>query len=682
MLQRSLHELAVGSLFGGSGTSKLLARLLQPLKGAGSAALGKDGFVDAFRSALAADLDARWPRAFRLNELESISEQVCRDNFLLGPDLPVLDALFDELMEQDGELICFRLAHVHAYMRMSAEIDPAILVGWRVAGLTMDAGVVDPRQLERTVALQTAFFSPRSLRHRPVAENHAHIGGTFGDGAVLCKLILAVCDKDLAESLTAEKHPENPDVLDRLRRARSLVHAFLLIWRQGKSSDDLEAIRHDLERASSPADFMSPRSPDIHWPTFVETIDVGLRVDSRWLLIAMTQSLIARDIETAWLWLFIALWRSYRDPEASLQERAAVLSIISEVSLLRRHLLMDGRGLRRFTERYYSPSMRGLAEHNAALGDALSRDVARRVFVEATDVAELKIAPTRFTPKLANALASSIDGLRADPMRGLLPPSKDGSHEAFREARRATYDRWHFCVHFSRRGDKGRSDRRATLWNEAQELSRTASNHSLWASAGLLNGYEHRDYHFEPGHFLRGLDVAGDETRWPIEIFAPALRWLRKAYLAKGNAKFAVLKPHLSVHAGEDYAHVLSGMRHLDETVRFCAMSRGDRLGHALAIGIRPKHWFARHGEVLLNVDDHLDNLVWAWGMARGLAASLPLAAQLMPRLEQRIRRFQHHVRWLQPAQSPLLSISSTASRLLSCRLDPADLFDAWQLRR
>lgn len=682
MLQRSLHETAVGALLGGPEMAALLARQLQHHKQHSFNRLASKHLVEACRKALRSDLDARWPRHFRLNELESIATQVCRDSFLLGPELPVLDALFDELMEVDGELICFRMPHVQAYLRMSAEVEPAAIVGWHLAGLAIESGRTDPRRFKRLVSLQNSFFGPRSFEHRPVAENHAHIGGTFGDGAVLSKLVLAVGDIDLARALGKEHFPEDRFVLPRIRRARSLVNEFLLIWRQGPFGTHPEEIPQKLERASAGDDMLLGRLTEIHWRTFVETIQVDSDIDSRWLVMALSRALLAGDLETAWLWLYVALWFTYRDPAASMQERAAVLSVISEFNLLRRRLLMDGRGLRRFTERYYSPSMRGLARNSAVLGVALDQDVARRVFVQGSDQAELKVGPDGFTPTLANALAYAIDGLQADPMRGLLPPATDGSHEEFRRARRATFDRWHFCVHFSRRGDGGRAKRRVKLWDEAKELLRVSSSHAVWHSAGLLNGDEHRDYHFEPGHFLRGLDVAGDETKWPIEVFAPALRWLRKVHLAQGRAKGPVLRPHLSVHAGEDYAHALSGIRHTDETVRFCGMTNGDRLGHALAIGISPQRWFDRHGEALLDVDEHLDNLVWAWNAATHLAARLPLAGQVLPRLELRIRRFLRHASWMTPVQSPLLAQPSASSPLPGIDPTSADLYDAWALRR
>ncbi len=44
----------------------------------------------------------------------------------------------------------------------------------------------------------------------------------------------------------------------------------------------------------------------------------------------------------------------------------------------------------------------------------------------------------------------------------------------------------------------------------------------------------------------------------------------------------------LSVHAGEDFVHLLTGLRAVDEPFAWGLMRRGDRLGHALALGRDP----------------------------------------------------------------------------------------------
>ena len=679
MLHRSLHELAIGALLGGSRLTRLLTHHLRPTVDEPRSWLTDQQFTKACRAALVADLDERWPRAFRLNELENIAAEVCQNSFLVGPDIPAMDALFHELMELDGELICFRPAHVQAYMRLSAEVEPAVLVGWHLAGHIVEPSSLLPVDVTRLVSLQTSFFAPREFAHSPVAENHAHLGGVFGDGPVLGRLILDLGESELAAALSSWTLPEDRKVLPRLRRARNLVQTFLALWRESSEERKPESVAHTLEFASQFDSFTSLTCSRMNWENLVSGLDVDKVIDQRWILFQIAQAMVAANLQSAWQLLFVGLWYVYKKPATTMQERVAVLVVIGELTILRRRLVMDGRGLRRFTERYYNPSMRKLARQPSVSVDA---DTARRIFVENEDLAELKVGPDGFNPSVAASLSKAIDGQEPDPMRGLLPPATDGSFEKFRAARSSTFERWHLCVHFSRSGKDGTSARRAKLWSEADTLVRSARSTSRWTSTGLLGGNEWRTHCFEPANLLRGLDVAGDETRWPIEVFAPTLRWLRMIQIGQNDECQAMSRPHFSIHAGEDYSHPISGMRHVDETVRFCEMVRGDRLGHALALGILPSQWFAHHGEVLIDVDEHLDNLIWAWNGATILAGKLPLAVQVLPRLERRISRFVQHASCMQRTSDTALLAQQSITLKCGHSPTPPELHEAWLLRR
>lgn len=49
--------------------------------------------------------------------------------------------------------------------------------------------------------------------------------------------------------------------------------------------------------------------------------------------------------------------------------------------------------------------------------------------------------------------------------------------------------------------------------------------------------------------------------------------------------------------AGEDFKHIISGIRSIYEAITFLEMGHGDRLGHCTAIGINPALWLKRTGE-------------------------------------------------------------------------------------
>lgn len=83
------------------------------------------------------------------------------------------------------------------------------------------------------------------------------------------------------------------------------------------------------------------------------------------------------------------------------------------------------------------------------------------------------------------------------------------------------------------------------------------------------------------GALSLGIDAAGDELAAPPEVFAPAFRlFSRRTHLH-----------HKTYHCGEDFHHLLSGIRTVYEAIEFLDLSKGNRVGHATAIGIEPKKW-------------------------------------------------------------------------------------------
>ena len=256
-------------------------------------------------------------------------------------------------------------------------------------------------------------------------------------------------------------------------------------------------------------------------------------------------------------------------------------------------------------------------------------------------------------------------------------------------------ERWQFCGHFSRSDDHKQNQRpkpnSKELWEIAEMVMKTLDSASSWQMPELLGGTQNSNFHFQPARWFRGLDVAGDENALKIEWFAPVLRWLRSGFKPRPDGERASTGFHLSIHAGEDYAHPASGMRHIDETVRFCEMREGDRLGHALALGIVPKQWAAQQGEMMLPLDEHLDNLVWLWHHASVLSGALPLALQVLPMFERRIARFWRLSRWWQvPDWMAGDAARQQASQNLAAGFEasplrhatPEDLYQAWWLRR
>ena len=112
-----------------------------------------------------------------------------------------------------------------------------------------------------------------------------------------------------------------------------------------------------------------------------------------------------------------------------------------------------------------------------------------------------------------------------------------------------------------------------------------------------------------------GIDAASSEIGCRPEVFSQAFRYLRY-YSHEMGTKYLVNSPFMQLgftyHAGEDFLDIADGLRAIDETILFLGFQRGDRIGHALALGISPEDYYERkHKQVILSRQNFLDNVVW-----------------------------------------------------------------------
>jgi hypothetical protein len=111
---------------------------------------------------------------------------------------------------------------------------------------------------------------------------------------------------------------------------------------------------------------------------------------------------------------------------------------------------------------------------------------------------------------------------------------------------------------------------------------------------------------------LRGIDLCGVEGAQPLWVAAPTLRALRRRSQQTAARRTGLrLEPlHLTVHAGEDFRWLTSGVRAVAEPFQWHLIERGDRIGHGIAITLEPERWWEGHaGEVMepTRIDRFLD---------------------------------------------------------------------------
>ncbi|WP_324014970.1 antiviral RADAR system adenosine deaminase RdrB [Aeromonas hydrophila] len=672
MLQRTLTEHAAECFFGDERLATWLwDKLLKPADDLESDRWHR--LQADFYHLLVEGVETRYPREHRLTDVRQLMGRMLDGHLLLTPALPWLDELQQRLMQRNGDLLCYREGEVQAYVRLAAGIDPTLLGGWHLAQWLNDMPQPQAHDIRRVVSAQTAFFAPPGNPSLSFAEGHVHFWGVTADSAILDDYLLAEGELTLSRNANQWQREQYDSLLPLLQHARQRLLLLLEPCRPDAWPQQLARLNLAMNKPI--------RNPD--WELLAASLRAAPLGCADWLLGEFALSMKRNDANR-WLWLHVYLCRRYSEQDSHPLQRAAILCFWQTVNQLRRSLIMDGQGLTRFAERYFQSAMqRNPIGHNNI----------RRLWPVTEDVAEIKSGPLAFKPKLVSEIAR---GLIANASLSLpKPPYIFGESDIKLDmqalATMQAMERWQFCGHFFRsqahkQNQRPKSDGKK-LWQEAEKLMSNLQSVSGWNAAEFLGGKQNSNFHFQPARWFRGLDVAGDENALKIEWFAPVLRWLRSGFKSRPDGERASTGLHLSIHAGEDYAHPASGMRHIDETVRFCEMREGDRLGHALALGIVPKQWATRQGEMLLPLDEHLDNLVWLWHHASVLSGALPLAQQVLPILERRIARFWRLSRWWQVPDfmaSKETKVSSVAdSEKVPLRhATPDDLYQAWWLRR
>ena len=124
----------------------------------------------------------------------------------------------------------------------------------------------------------------------------------------------------------------------------------------------------------------------------------------------------------------------------------------------------------------------------------------------------------------------------------------------------------HLTAHFIKRAD--RSSRGIRHKDLRKDLSRRAE---------VLVRLREKNSKFR--QYVKGVDAASNELDASPEVFAPIYCYLREHGFR-----------HFTYHAGEEFYHLLGGIRAIYEAIVFCGLRAGDRIGHAVALGLLPTH--------------------------------------------------------------------------------------------
>ena len=184
-------------------------------------------------------------------------------------------------------------------------------------------------------------------------------------------------------------------------------------------------------------------------------------------------------------------------------------------------------------------------------------------------------------------------------------------------------------------------------WRDMSRTKRSCSNHRFFLRERMvLLGIAIEQLRSEIpklSEYIVGVDAASDENAMEPWMFSPAYLTMRSKRVTRPVAVgqtvsyrdyYNIQNMGFTYHVGEDYRHIVSGLRHIDEVIERFFYKPGDRLGHALALGRDIESWIQDTETVAMPVQEHMENLLWIWG--KGIEGEIELPIP-MEQLEEKI---------------------------------------------
>lgn len=315
-----------------------------------------------------------------------------------------------------------------------------------------------------------------------------------------------------------------------------------------------------------------------------------------------------------------------------------------------------------------------------AVNDALKKDYLKEM--------EVRISP--FIDQVARLDGYVNTDSTMDPVTQYL--SERGKIKSDQDLK----ERYYYVFHFLKRPDP--LDDMDAVYERVQKTGRFCRHQQLRQK--YLNEAKEiirfRETNPTLARRVRGIDAASRELGCRPEVLGTVYRLLGDHKVVYGGYEYAKRSvPVLgkTYHVGEDFPDIVDGLRAIDETIYFLDFDCGDRLGHALALGINVEDWYNQKGrEIALSVQDYLDNLAWLYHALTHYSVSN--AGPLKERLNRDFEYWFRIVYRNSFEQENIDSLVDIACRYYKCtgeddgryhehssHFDIMDYYRAWMLR-
>ena len=197
-----------------------------------------------------------------------------------------------------------------------------------------------------------------------------------------------------------------------------------------------------------------------------------------------------------------------------------------------------------------------------------------------------------------------------------------------------------YTIHFIKTKDDEKSRERELI---LQCRNQNVRNKLMLESVALARALSRSEYLCAR---IRGIDACNAELFCRPEVFAQTYRFLsgyQPEMLGFEEGMLKLARPQLgrTYHVGEEFYSIADGLRAIDEALRFLGLRRGDRLGHALALGVQPEiHQNFKSHYAVMPKQNYLDTLVWILyrGMEMNLGMPTKIRAQYRQKAESVLR--------------------------------------------
>lgn len=595
--------------------------------------------------------------SFRYSELlgvnsanEIVNKYFSSEEYILDPK--ALLGLFDTIWEIRGVRVICKSDIRQEFSSISRDIHPFCLLAlhfyfkYRTSILNpaLPTSKEELKLLDRIV--QNLDYLGISSSDTPsYAENHLHLGGAFPTET--CILNAIDNPKDVTANWSEIPDADRDAVLfDSPAILYNLLGNFSRYLFEENAPSAQEAV---VNSRILNCEFSLAFCTNSFFQSF-KLRDLKLLTDLKFPLERLANS---ENENCAFFYYLMFLWSKVFNEKHDIFEAEIAFMLIHIVNLLRSYSIMSAStGLQFFTKYFGSPVR---SEKNGMSGF-------HNIFNSGTGKLQFRSGWTDIKSQFINTENAKRAFKRQDPNADL---------------------KVNMVFHCIKEAEDGEMDfsakqRRYKIAKTFKEISLFAASHK-----SVINDHNSSKHHkldcihnidvrkIDFMKFLAGIDAAGNEESMPPEIYAPYMRKLaalEEAQLKRARMPeyFPPLKPLRKVfHAGEDFEDIATGLRRIDETVRFLSYRKGDRISHALALGVNPELWYAQKGDVRITKINLLDNLVWLCQQACKIGT---------PEMCVFIQRYEPHIEWL---ARELYGENIKGSKHIQ-----SDLYRAWKLRR